>query len=162
MYFFCLNQLNLSKYTTLEHKKHNLSPENCLLEIQASTFEGPFIYNEASSHPDKFLRTLGLQPQISSNSEMSEQCLFNLSWRFLRSNKMKLEKKIGIQKHAGKLGKCFFATFRISSNSFRTSMYCYQRSQTVHKVKFKKEQFPRKLFAEIRYIDFLNISHWFF
>ena len=30
---FCLNQLNLNKYTTLVHKKHNLSPENCLLEI---------------------------------------------------------------------------------------------------------------------------------
>ena len=43
MYFFCLNQLNLSKYTTLEHKQHNLSPENCLLEIKASTFEGPLL-----------------------------------------------------------------------------------------------------------------------
>ena len=49
MYFFCLNQLNLSKYTTLEHEQHNLSPENCLLEIKASTFEGPFILNQTSN-----------------------------------------------------------------------------------------------------------------
>ena len=34
MYFFCLNHLNLSKYTTLEHKKHNF--EGPLLKFQYS------------------------------------------------------------------------------------------------------------------------------
>ena len=38
-----------------------------------------------------------------------------------------------------------------SLNSFCTCLYYYQRV-TVHKAKFKKEQFPRKLFAEIRYV----------
>ena len=32
-------------------------------------------------------------------------------------------------------------------------LYVLQSKVTVHKVKFKKEQFPRKLFAEIRYIS---------
>ena len=43
---------------------------------------------------------------IYSNSERSEQC----SWKFLRLDKLrqlkfKLEKKIGIEKHAGKVRK---------------------------------------------------------
>ena len=41
---FCSNQLNLSEYTRLEHKKHNLSPKNCLLEIKACNLEIDFIH----------------------------------------------------------------------------------------------------------------------
>ena len=44
MYFFCSNQLNLSEYTRLEHKKHSLSPKNCLLEIKACNLEIHFIH----------------------------------------------------------------------------------------------------------------------
>ena len=56
--FFCLNQLNLSKYTTLEQEKHDLSPEKCLLEIQASTFEGPllkFQYSTMAYAPENII-----------------------------------------------------------------------------------------------------------
>jgi hypothetical protein len=67
----------------------------------------------------KFLRSL--DRTIYSNSERSEQILvlnrmlfLTCSWRFLISNKLeqlefKLEKNIGIEKHAGKVRKWDFA-----------------------------------------------------
>ena len=61
---------------------------------------------------------------IYSNSERSEQflvteCFLTCSWRFLTSYKLeqlefKLEKIIGIQKHAGKVGKINLLTLLVA------------------------------------------------
>ena len=48
LFFVQINYLDLSEYTRLEHKKHNLSQKNCFLEIDACNLEAYFIYEEHS------------------------------------------------------------------------------------------------------------------
>ena len=67
------------------------------------------------SEGQEFAKIFEITRQIYSNSERSEQflvteCFLTCSWRLLISNKLeqlksKLEKNIGIKKHAGKVRK---------------------------------------------------------
>ena len=70
---------------------------------------------------------------IYLNSERLEQCLvteyffLNCSWRFLRSNKIeqlefKLEKSIGIEKHAGKVKNSFLLLKEKLENIFKLNI----------------------------------------